>query len=200
MVKARSIQKIGGGVRILDYRGTGLCPPNGGIIRPLIAVEHIPVIRNVAGVGDLITLGQVLKAQGLAVQSGTDAEGNVALYTTLNALCYHARGANQISTGTEHMHYGINEPWTERQCRAAAWLYVRQRRRLGIPTARGTIANGGGNTVRVITRGHVSHQAQSAAAGYNDRSDPGPAYPWAHVRRLARFYAERGTFRNAPTR
>jgi hypothetical protein len=183
-VTARSVRRLTGGVTVRDYRGTGLCPPNGGAIHPVIFVQHIPVIRNVEGVGDLITLGNVLRAQGLAVQSGTDAEGNVALFTKMNELCWHARGANTISMGSENMHYGITEPWTERQYRAIAWLAVRAEKHYGIPIAGATLLSG--NPTRVAKRGHTSHKRQSAAAGYHDRSDPGPSFHFGHMYELAR--------------
>lgn len=201
MTKPRRVVTVPGmGGRVFDYRGTGLCPPNGGRIRPLIMVEHIPVMHNRPGTDDLEALGRVLKQQGLAVQFATDREGNVAIYTRADELCYHARGANAISCGVEHMHYGVSEPWSERQCRAAAWLYVRVKRNYGIPYQAGRLAGDGYGRVKVVRRGHVSHRGVSAKAGYNDRSDPGPAYPWAHIRRLAAFYERRGSFRGAPKR
>lgn len=186
MIKARNTRRISGGVVIRDYRGTGLCPPNGGRITPVVHVEHIPVIRNQEGVGDLIVLGQVLKNQGLAVQFGTDAEGNIARYTDADSLCYHARGANSLASGTEHMHYGVTEPWTERQFRAAAWIAVYMERHFGIPIAGATLLPG--YPTRVAKRGHTSHKRQSAAAGYHDRSDPGPSFRWAHMYELARHF------------
>lgn len=185
-VHARSVRRIKGGVTIRDYRDTGLCPANGGRITPVIFVDHIPVIRNRAGVEDLLTLGRVLKAQGLAVQRGTDAEGNVAQFTDLNELCYHARGANSISAGAEHMHYGLDEPWTERQFRAAAYVAWEAMHYRGIPLQGAKLL--GGNPTRVARRGHCSHARQSAAAGYHDRSDPGPGFRFAHVYELARYF------------
>lgn len=191
-IQAKSVRKIPGGVTIRDYRGTGLCPPNGGRIRPLIFVQHIPVIRNKPGTEDLITLGRVLKQQGLAVQAGTDAEGNVAQYTRLDELCYHARGANSVSMGCEHMHYSISEEWTEAQMRAAAWLAHHASVSYGIPLQRAIL--GQGRPTKVQRRGHTSHANQSAKAGFNDRSDPGPKFNYTHLYDLAKFYAKNRRF------
>src|SRR5688500_6260000 len=116
---ARRIPGMGG--KVCDFRGTGLCPPNGGRIRPLVMVHHIPVVPNGQGLADFETLGRVLRNQGLAIQAATDAEGNVALYTRFDELCFGHRGANSFACGIEHMHMTVNEPWTEKQMRAAAW-------------------------------------------------------------------------------
>jgi hypothetical protein len=185
-VHARSVRHIKGGVTVRDYRGTDVCPPNGGRIDPVVFIDHIPVIRNRDGVEDLLTLGRVLKAQGLAVQRATDAEGNVAQFTRLDALCYHARGANSISAGCEHMHYGLDEPWTERQFRAAAFVAWEAMHYHGIPLRGARLL--AGNPTRVARSGHASHRRQAAAAGYHDRSDPGPGFRFAHVYELAEFY------------
>jgi hypothetical protein len=198
MIRARSVHHIPGGVTIRDYRGTGLCPPvtGGGrpvTITPYLFVHHIPVIHNVKGVGDLITLGNVLREQGLSVQFGTDAEGNVARYTTLHQLCYHARGANTISVGSEHMHYGVDEPWTERQYRAAAWCVWKAHTEVGIPIRGARLVAAAGIT-RVRRSGHTSHMRQSYAAGYRDRTDPGGPYRFHHVYELAEFYGAHGKF------
>jgi len=192
MIAAKSVRKIKGGVTVRDYRGTGLCPANGGRIRPLIGLHHIPVIQNRAGVQDGIILGQVLKQQGLAVQCGTDAEGNVFRYTRFDELCYHARGANSLSSGIEHMHYRTSEPWTERQMRAAAWIGHHWLTSYGIPASRAVLADG--RPTRVSRRGHTSHQRQSAAAGWNDRSDPGPLFDYPHLYELIRFYGRHRRF------
>lgn len=194
MARYRSKRTIRGGVTVYDYRDTGLCPPNSSRrIEPVIFIDHIPVIRNAAGVGDLETLGRVLKAQGLAVQRATDAEGNVARYTGLTELCYHARGANSIAAGCEHMHYGLDEPWTERQFRAAAFVAWEAMKYAGIPLRGARLLRGDGVT-RVARSGHASHRAQAAAAGFNDRSDPGPGFRFTYVYELARFYDRRRRF------
>ena len=185
-VTAKRVRHIKGGVTVRDYRGTGLCPPNGGHITPVIFVQHIPVIRNRPGVEDLVTLGRVLRAQGLAVQRGTDAEGNVAQFTKLDELCYHARGANSISVGAEHMHWSTGEEWTERQFRAVAFCAWEAMHFHGIPLQGARLLSG--NPTRVARRGHTSHRRQAAAAGFHDRVDPGPGFRWRHVYDLARFY------------
>lgn len=193
LVRAKTVKKIPGGVTVRDYRGTGLCPPNGGRIDPQVFVQHIPVIRNVPGTGDIIVLADVLKAQRLAIQTATDAEGNVAIYSSLNRLCFHARGANFVSCGCEHMHYSTTERWTERQMRAAAYLAVRAEKTVGIPYSGGTLGRGAGVVV-VRKTGHVSHKRVSAAAGFNDRSDPGSSFNWKHFYDLCRFFDKKGRF------
>ena len=200
MISARETRKIGGGVIFRDYRGTGLCPPNGGVIVPEVWVEHIPVIAQRPGVEDIMILGRVLRDQGLAIQAATDGDGTFALFTSLNRLCYGQRGINSRAGGTEHMHYATSDPWGELQCRAAAFGYVLIKRRRGIPFEAGRLVNGGPGIAVPTRRGHVSHKRVSAAAGYFDRSDPGPGYPWRHIVRLAGYFEERGTFRGAPTR
>ena len=189
------LKQIPGAGKVYDFRGTGLCPPNGGRINCQIWVEHIPVIRNQAGPQDLITLGRVLKAQGLAVQLGTDAEGNVAIYTEPWELCYHARGANTVGGGTEHMHYGIGEPWTDLQFRAAAWCWQYTYRKCGVPIGMGKLTPG--RPVGVKRKGHTSHRNVSAKAGYNDRSDPGNGFDWDRVASYADHYLEHQTFKGA---
>jgi hypothetical protein len=194
MIQARNVTKLRGGVTIRDYRGTGLCPPNGGKIKPLIYVEHIPVIHNVAGIQDGITLGNVLKAQGLAVMSGTDSEGNIFLYTDMDDLCYHARGSNTISCGTEHMHYLVTEPWTEAQYRAAAVLAWRAHNHHGIPLQGARLGlTHPPNTTPVLRRGFTSHMVQARAAGWSDRSDPGSLFHFGHLYKLAHYF---GTHRH----
>lgn len=193
MSAPRRIKQLPGAGAVYDYRRTGLLAPNGGIIRPLIMVEHIPVVPNRKGLGDFVQLANVLKAQGLSLQAATDSEGNVALYTDLNRLCYQARGANSVSCGVEHMHMSIGEPWSKKQLRASAWLWQYAEREYAIPMR---VANlGAGNrTVSVLSKGHTSHQRVSAAAGYHDRSDPGPGYDWEYVRKAALYFKRKGTF------
>jgi hypothetical protein len=199
MIRAREIKRIpgmsktGSGGKLYDYRGTGLLPPSGGRINPLVGVEHIPVIRQMAGVEDFIVLANVLRAQGLSLQVATDGEGNVCLYNSLNVLCWQARGANAVSYGVEHMHLTVGEEWTERQFRAAALVMVRAHFNVGIPLRGGRLLPGPG-LVRVQARGHVSHKAVSQAAGFNDRSDPGDGFRFAHCYELAEHFIRRGTF------
>jgi hypothetical protein len=187
----RAIPGMGG--KVLDFRGTGLCPPNGGRIRPLAMVHHIPVVRNVAGTQDFITLGNVLRAQGLAIQAATDAEGNVALYTQFDRLCFGHRGANQLACGVEHMHMAIGEPWTEKQMRAAAWCTAHVWIAHAVPP-RGAVLTAGRPVVGVKRRGHTSHKVVSDLAGFHDRSDPGAGFNFAHLYELARFFRKHGRF------
>jgi hypothetical protein len=187
------LKELRGAGKVFDYRGTGLLPANGGIIRPLIMVEHIPVVPNVKGTADFHTLANVLRAQRLSLQAATDREGNVALYNNLNRLCFQARGANQVSCGVEHMHMTIREEWTKKQLRASAWLWQYAEREFGIPLRVARLSSGPGR-VGVLRRGHTSHRRVSIAAGFNDRSDPGPGYDWEYVRKAALFFKRHGHF------
>ena len=191
--RGRVIKELRGAGKVFDYRGSGILPPNGGRIRPLIMVEHIPVVPNVPGTQDFRTLARVLRGQGLSLQAATDSEGNVALYNNLDRLCYQARGANQVSCGVEHMHWSTSEPWTKKQLRAAAWLWVHAEREYGIPLRIARLGAGKGHVV-VVKRGHTSHQRVSQAAGFNDRSDPGPGFDYRYVRRAALFFKKHGHF------
>jgi N-acetylmuramoyl-L-alanine amidase len=187
----RTIPGMGG--KVFDFRGTGLCPPNGGRIRPLLMVHHIPVVHQQTGVGDFVRLGEILRGKGLAIQAATDAEGNVALYTRLDELCFGHRGANQFACGVEHMHFSVSDPWTEQQMRAAAWCANRVWDSFGVPPRRGRLLPGSG-LVGVQRRGHTSHMEVSALAGFNDRSDPGPGFDFVHLFELTRFFHEHRRF------
>jgi hypothetical protein len=187
----RTIPGMGG--KVFDFRGTGLCPPNGGRIRPLLMVHHIPVLPQQRGISDFVRLGQILRGKGLAIQAATDAEGNVALYTRFDELCYGHRGANQLACGVEHMHFTVDEPWTEKQMRAAAWCANRVWDSYGIPPRNGILLPGAG-LVRVQRRGHTSHMEVSKRAGYHDRSDPGGRFQVAHLFALTRFFHKHRRF------
>lgn len=189
----RVIKSLRGAGRIYDWRGTGLLHPNGGRIRLQLMIEHIPVVPNRKGTGDFIQLANILKAQGLSLQAATDSEGHVALYTPLDRLCYQARGANQVSCGVEHMHMSTGEWWSKKQMRASAWLWQYAEHAYGVPMQNARLRRGNG-FVGVARRGHCSHMAVSRAAGYNDRSDPGPGYDWAYVLRAAKFFRVHGGF------
>jgi len=191
--RPRSVTKVKGGVTVYDFRDTGLCPANGGRIDPVLFVQHIPVVRNVPGIADFITLGNVLRAQGLAVQRATDAEGGVALYTRLRDLCYHARGSNSISVGCENMHWATTESWTEKQLRAVAWVLVQARREVGIPIRPAQLVAGNG-LAGCARSGYTTHEKQSDAAGYHDRTDPGAGYRSGQVRELAAFFERHDRF------
>jgi N-acetylmuramoyl-L-alanine amidase len=188
----RNIPGMGG--KVFDFRETGLCPPSRpGRIRPLLMVHHIPVVANVAGVADLVRLGEILRNQGLAIQAATDAEGNVALYTRFDQLCFGHRGANSFACGVEHMHVSVSEPWTEAQMRAAAWCAHRVWTSFDI-RPRGAILRPGQGVVGVQRRGHTSHMAVSAMAGFNDRSDPGAGFNFPHLYELTRFFHKHHRF------
>jgi hypothetical protein len=196
----RVIKTIRGMGTVYDWRDSPWTQPNGGRITPLLGVQHIPVIRNVDGFGDLITLEEVLQAQGLQVQQGTDREGNVALYTPGDFLCFQARGANQVSWGTEHMHLTITESWTKKQLRASAWVNQLNRRHYGTPSTRAALGDGDG-LVRVIHSGQTTHMKVSQKAGFNDRSDPDGGkpglYDFEYVAHAEAFFAEHGHFAGA---
>ncbi len=187
------LKELRGAGKVFDFRGTGVLPPNGGVIQPLIMVEHIPVVPNVQGAGDFHTLARVLKEQGLSLQAATDREGNVALYNSLNRLCFQARGANSVSCGVEHMHMTVEEEWTKKQLRASAWLWQLAEREFGIPLRVARISSGPGR-IGVLRRGHTSHRRVSAAAGFHDRVDPGAGYDWEYVRKAALFFKRHGHF------
>jgi hypothetical protein len=192
-ISPRSTRTIPGmGGKVFDFRGTGLCPPNGGRIRPLIMVHHIPVVPNAAGTADFVRLGDILRRKGLGIHASTDAEGNVALYTRFDELCFGHRGANQIGCGIEHMHFRVEEPWTEKQMRAAAWCAARVWLNFGIPP-RGAVL-GAGNPVVTQRRGHTTHKRVSDLAGFHDRSDPGAGFSFPHMYELARFFRENRRF------
>lgn len=191
--------KIAGGLtsRIFDYRGE--TQPNGGRIELRACVHHIPVIKNQDGRGDLDTLRRVLLDRrpptgGLMVQFGTDAEGNVALYTRANRLCFQARGANQSTCGIEHMHFTTDERWRKRQFRAAAWIAQYLHREFDIPLQMAKVEPLGSGLVQIARKGHTSHQIVSQVAGFNDRSDPGPGFDYEYVFHAAKFFKRKGHF------
>jgi hypothetical protein len=191
----RVVKTLRGAGTVFDWRGTGLLPPNGGRIHLLLGIEHIPVVRNVKGIDDFVTLANVLKAQGLSLQTATDSEGNVALYNPLDSLCYQARGSNSCSYGTEHMHMTVTETWTKRQLRAAAWIWQYAEREYGIPPH--TARVGRGNPTPVWRKGHISHMAQARAAGFNDRVDPGAGFDVDYVGHCVSFFKRKGHFEGA---
>lgn len=190
------LKAIPGMGSVYDWRLSSWTPTNGGKTTPRVFVHHIPVVPNQQGIGDFVTLRNVLVAQGLMVQSATDSEGNVALFTPFDQLCYQARGANAVSCGAEHMHMTLSEPWSRKQLRAAAWLVQLARRKHGIPER--TAALGKGKGVVVVQRtGQTTHRAVSDAAGFFDRSDPGEGYDFEYVRHCVAYFEEHGDFRTA---
>jgi hypothetical protein len=191
--KLKAIKGMG---TVYDWRDSPWTPVNGGKINPLVFVHHIPVVPNKAGIGDFVTLRNVLVAQGLMVQSSTDAEGNVALFTPFDSLCFQARGANQLSCGCEHMHMTTGEAWTKRQLRAAAWVVQLAQDKHGIPRPRAKLGDGAG-VVRVLKRGQTTHEAVSDAAGFHDRSDPGPGFDFEYVDHCIDFWNEHHHFDGA---
>ncbi len=177
---------------IWDYRRE--TRPNGGTIALRACVWHIPVIHDIAGRDDLDLLRRVLLDQGLMVHFGNDREGNIALYAKPNRLCFHARGANQVSCGVEQMHFGINDPWLRKQLRASGWIANYLEREFGIPLRMADLEPGGAGIAKVVRTGHTSHEMVSNMAGFNDRSDPGHGFDYDYVFHCARFFAEHGHF------
>jgi hypothetical protein len=206
VTQPRSVRTVPGmGGKVFDFRGTGLCPPNGDFrIRPLVFVHHIPVVENAHGLADFEKLGGILRGQRLAIQAATDAEGNVALFTRLDEFCNGHLGANHLACGAEHMHVTLDEEWTEEQMRAAAWLANRAWDSFGIPPRRAKLLPGDGffgpdgfvltKPVGVQRRGHTSHKNVSAKIGSGQRSDPGPKFSFKHLYELTRFFHEHRRF------
>lgn len=190
------LKEIRGMGKVYDWRESAWTPVNGGRFRPLMFTHHIPVIPNMQGIADFVRLRDVLVAQALMVQSATDREGNAALFTPFDFICFHARGANQLSTGCEHMHLTIGEDWTKRQLRAAAWLVQLAQRKHGIPTGNARMLRGNG-VVRVVRKGQTTHRAVAEKAGFHDRSDPGPGYDREYVRHCVKFFDRHGHFEGA---
>lgn len=201
----RVLKELRGAGKVYDWRKSDWTPTNGGRINLHLGVQHIPVLHNVNGYADLVTLRNVLVAQDLMVQTCTDREGNIGLFTPFDFLCYQARGANQFSYGCENMHYLTSEPWTKRQLRAMAWVIQLGMRPThgGVPRTRGRLAHGDG-IVRVRRDGQVWHSEVAAFAGYNDRSDPWGdtshdkvVERWEYVQHCIRFFEEHGHFEGA---
>jgi N-acetylmuramoyl-L-alanine amidase len=189
----RAIPGMGG--KVFDFRGTGLCPParGGQRIRPLVMVHHIPEVHQAAGTGDFIKLARILVDGGKSIQASTDGDGNVALFTRWDELCWGQRGANFLGCGVEHMHFSTGKTFSERQMRAAAWCAAQVWISFNIPPRRGILLPGNG-VVRVQRRGHTSHMNVSKKAGFNDRRDPGPNFDYAHLYDLTKFYRKHRKF------
>lgn len=177
---------------IYDYRG--FTQPNGGEIGLRACVHHIPVVRQMPGHTDFDALRNVLQAQGLMVQFSSDADGNVALYTKADRLCWHARGANSNTCGIEHMHLTVGEDWTKKQLRAAAWIAQYLEREFDLPLQMADVDPAGPGLTRIVRKGHTSHQQISRMAGYNDRSDPGSGFDYEYMFSAARYFKQKGHF------
>jgi hypothetical protein len=207
MQASEGARVIGGGVvlkairgmgTVYDWRASPWTPASGGRITPLVGTQHIPVVPNVQGIGDFVTLRNVLVQRGLMVQTATDREGNVALYTPFNVLCFQAKGANQVSWGCENMHLATGEPWSKRQLRAVAWVVQLAEAKHGIPVSKGRLGSGSG-VVRVLGRGAVTHMDVSNKAGFHNRTDPGEGLwtRWDYVEHCVRFFREKGHMEGA---
>jgi hypothetical protein len=206
MIEPRSVKTVPGmGGKVFDFRGTGLLRPNGGRIRPLVMVHHIPVVENAVGLADFHKLAGILKGKSLAIQAATDADGNVALFTRWDEFCNGHLGANHLACGIEHMHVTLDEDWTEEQMRAAAWCSNRVWEAFGIKPRRAILLPGDGffdddgvfrltEPVGVQRRGHTSHKNVSAKIGSGQRSDPGPKFDFKHLYELTKFFNEHHRF------
>jgi hypothetical protein len=190
------LKNIRGMGAIIDWRGSSWSAPNGGHIRARLGVQHIPVIHNVRGFADLVTLNNVLTDQGLRVHHGTDSEGNVALYCAGDRLCFQAKGANQVSWGTENMHFGVGEPWSRRQLRASAWIVQLEKKHCGTGRGRASLGEGDG-VVRIHRGGQTTHERVAFCAGFKNRSDPGPGYDFEYVDHAISFFETHGHFEGA---
>lgn len=189
------IRNIRGMGRVIDWRDSPWTPANGGKIKIACYVNHIPVIRQMEGLDDMVVLRNVLVAQGLMVQDCTDGEGNVGLFTPMNVLCYQARGANSVSAGCEHMHFRTTDPWTKKQLRAAAFLWHLAEKYHDIPFERPANLDHGNGFVVVRRRGQTTHEWVSHMAGFNDRSDPGDLFWKKHreyIIHCVRYYRKHG--------
>jgi N-acetylmuramoyl-L-alanine amidase len=194
-VQPRAVRKVPGmGGKVFNFRSTGLCPPSLSLrIRPLLMVNHIPVVAQAEGLADFQKLGNILRGKGLAIQAATDGDGNVALFTHWDDFCYGHRGANQLACGVEHMHLTTAKEFSEKQMRAAAWCAAQVWKHFGIPPRRGKLIPGDG-LVGVERRGHTSHMNVSNMAGFHDRTDPGANFSYRHLYELARFFQEHHRF------
>jgi N-acetylmuramoyl-L-alanine amidase len=181
--------------KVFDFRGTGLCPPapGGRRIRPLVMVHHIPVVHQAEGIGDFRKLAEILVGAGKSIQASTDGEGNVALFTHWDQLCWGQKGANFVACGVEHMHFSTAKTFSEAQMKAAAWCANQVWKKHNIPPRRGILLPGDG-VVTVQRRGHTSHMNVSKKAGFNNRTDPGPNFDYALLYELTKFYREHQSF------
>ena len=177
---------------IYDYRGE--TSPNGGTIALKACTWHIPVIEQAPGRADLDTLRRVLLDQGLMVQFGTDGEGNVAMYTKANRLCWQARGGNYATCGVEQMHYRTTDEWSLKQLRAAGWIMQYLEREYDIPLQMADVEPGGPGLALIVRKGHTSHRQIARMAGYNDRTDPGHGFDYEYCFHAANFFKEHGHF------
>lgn len=197
------LKEIRGAGKVYDWRDSSWTPVNGGRISLRGFTHHIPVVRNVDGYADIVTLRNVLVAQDLMVQTCTDREGNIGLFTPFDMLCYQARGGNQLTTGCEHMHLSTSEDWSKRQLRSMAWVIQLCERKHHVPRTRWRLSPGDG-VVRFRAPGQGWHSEIAYYAGYKDRSDPWGNTPhdvvlerWAYVRHCIEFFEKHGHFSGA---
>jgi hypothetical protein len=191
------VAEFAGMGKVYDWRESSWTPSNGGVISLLLYIDHIPVIPQMSGIKDFITLRNVLVAQGLMVHSSTDAEGNVAWFTPMNHLNFHARGANAFSAGGEHVHEDVEEIWTNRQLNAVSYMHWHMEDHWGVPATQARLARGNG-IVRVLKKGDTTHKKEADFAGFHDRSDPGDKFELqrARILRGVRYFDEHRNFKN----
>jgi N-acetylmuramoyl-L-alanine amidase len=160
---------------IWDHRGE--TNPHGGRIALRACVHHLP--------GPTVRAGRVF-------QFGTDADGNIALYTRADRLCFQANGANQASCGIEHVGGSVGEEWSAKQLRAAAWIAQYLEREFDVPLQIAHVEPNGPGLVRIVRKGHTSGRDVAHLAGFGDRIDP--AFDYEHMFHAARFFKSHGHF------
>jgi hypothetical protein len=197
---AKVLKDLGGAGKVYDWRHSNWTPANGGLQTIRAFVHHIPVVPNQAGIADFIVLRNVLVAQGLMVQCATDREGNVALFTPFNVLCYQARGGNFCTTGCESMHMTTSEGWSKAQLRALAWCVQLCEEKHDVPYSTASISGTSG-LITVEKKGQTTHKRVADASKQFNRSDPGWELPdnddYRYMQHCVRFWREHHTFKGA---
>jgi len=106
----------------------------------------------------------------LSVHFAVDQAGNVYQYVDTDDTAYHARSHNSFSVGIEHVGYaGDPSTWTSEMVEASAELAA---------------------WINAQHPGIVLDEAHVVAHGsfQDDRTDPGPYFPWANYLTRARGY------------
>jgi hypothetical protein len=132
-----------------------------------LIVLHDTEGHNTPGVGDLHTLGDVLRGEGLSVHAGNDAEGNCARYLPDDTEGYHVAAYNSIAVGIEQIGFSTQGSWPPAQIENTAKWVAYWAGKYGIPIRFST------------THGICQHKDLGAAGG--NHNDCGPAYPFDQV-------------------
>ncbi len=145
-----------------------------------LIVLHDTEGANIKGVADLVGLGGWFDnpAAQASAHIAVDAEGNTGRYVADGRKAWHCASFNSMSLGIEQVGFATQKAWPEPQLRKVAKWIAYWSREYGIPITHST------------SRGVCCHSDLGVAGG--GHHDPGPAYPFAHVLKLARQYAERG--------